>query len=118
MGQVPEKEENRPYLIVGNGRLARHFATYFTLNNIPHYHWYRRSELRLRPLLKETEKALVFISDGAIVPFILEHQTNYVTWIHCSGPSGYTNWEPLSSSCCPSGCSSRSDLLSAPSPSP
>tara|TARA_B100000315_G_scaffold260919_1_gene327343 strand:- start:4241 stop:4957 length:717 start_codon:yes stop_codon:yes gene_type:complete len=85
MGQVPKKKENKLYLIVGNGRLARHFTTYFTLKNIPHYHWYRRSELRLRPLLKKTEKALVFISDGAIVPFILEHQTNYITWIHCSG---------------------------------
>ncbi|NOZ04655.1 MAG: DUF2520 domain-containing protein [FCB group bacterium] len=88
MGQVPENNERRSYLIVGNGRLARHFQYYFDSLDIPYYHWWRGSSQPFRDLLDQAEKILVLINDGAIEDFVrTHHQGNTVNkiWIHCSG---------------------------------
>ncbi len=41
MGQVPEK--NTPYVLVGDGRMARHLAAYFRYKDIPFLWWSRRA---------------------------------------------------------------------------
>lgn len=88
MGQVPEKNKKRPYLTVGNGRLAKHFLHYFGLLKIPHWHWWRGSPHSFHTLFQQSDKILVLISDSAIENFITEHRIslkNDPIWIHCSG---------------------------------
>jgi 2-dehydropantoate 2-reductase len=76
MGQVPHK--NLAKLgIVGDGRVARHFAHYFTLAGLPFRQWSRRvSETDPTPIesrLADCETVLLLIRDSAIVPFIHEN---------------------------------------------
>lgn len=88
MGQVPENNETRPYLIVGNGRLAHHFRYYFDSLNIPYYYWWRGFPQPFQTFLDRTEKILVLINDGSIEDFIRadnRFDTTDKTWIHCSG---------------------------------
>ena len=88
MRQVPQFERPYPYLIIGNGRLARHFRYYFTLLSVPHLHWSRGSGEEISPQLAKAEKVLVLISDDSIERFIEDHQEEGNTqhcWIHCSG---------------------------------
>lgn len=81
MRQVPQ------YLIVGNGRVARHFRHYFSLLNIPVLHWHRpQPALRLKELLSAATHVLLLISDQAIEPFIAEYLHNTAALrIHFSG---------------------------------
>jgi len=74
-------------LLIGNGRLAKHFQYYLELKSIPFKRWWRGSAFDLHLLLADSEKILVLISDNAIEPFIKENQksTARATWIHCSG---------------------------------
>jgi len=68
MRQVPH------YLIIGNGRVARHFRHYFSLLNLSVSNWSRcESPLRLKELLPAATHVLILISDQAIEPFIAEH---------------------------------------------
>jgi len=88
MGQVPQRDQPYLYLIVGNGRIARHFHRYFQLLSIPHLHWWRGQEKDISPLLKRVNKVLVLIKDDNIEKFIQEHPdkiTDQNYWIHCSG---------------------------------
>jgi predicted short-subunit dehydrogenase-like oxidoreductase (DUF2520 family) len=70
MGQVPHTS----YGIVGDGRLARHFAHYFNLLNIPYRQWSRslEAEQGISPIvrLEGCETILVMISDSAIESWI------------------------------------------------
>lgn len=86
MGQVPARDDY-PYLIIGNGRLAKHISHYFDLSGIPYLNWYRKSNEPLNSLLEKAHKILVLISDDEIENFISEHREGYEgkTWIHCSG---------------------------------
>lgn len=74
-------------LLIGNGRLAKHFKYYLELKSIPVKQWWRGSAFNLHLLMADSEKILVLISDDAIEPFIRENQNNTAktTWIHCSG---------------------------------
>lgn len=89
MRQVPK--EKLPYLIIGNGRIARHFRHYFQLQSIPFHSWWRYCGFELDPLLRKSEKGLVLISDDAIESFIRNILSDNVatrpslTFIHCSG---------------------------------
>lgn len=82
MRQVPH------YLIIGNGRLARHLCHYFS-HIYPHNYrqWHRAMPLASLP--RETERAthiLLAISDKAIDDFIGEHlQDTTAIKIHFSG---------------------------------
>lgn len=72
MGQVPSKF---PYGIVGDGRVARHFAHYLNLKKIQYKQWSRnaqRASGKCEPfaVLSECETILVLISDSAITPWI------------------------------------------------
>ncbi len=81
MRQVPR------YLIIGNGRLARHFQQYFLLQQIHFQHWHRALPLsHLYEMLMDTTHVLVLISDQAIEPFIKTFlPLANPLMIHCSG---------------------------------
>lgn len=86
MGQVPKQSEV-PYLIIGNGRLAKHISLYFDLSEIPYLNWYRKSSKSLSSLISQSQKILVLINDDEIENFILQNKKGFEekTWIHCSG---------------------------------
>jgi predicted short-subunit dehydrogenase-like oxidoreductase (DUF2520 family) len=85
MGIGPDFTASR-YGIVGDGRLARHIACYFSLLHIHHRQWSRRTAQDPARLLCECPVVLVLISDDAIEGFIREHfQGSSQTIVHCSG---------------------------------
>ncbi len=72
---VTRTYEKRPYLIVGGGRLARHFSHYLNLLQIPHYNWSRQKDAleNLRSLSAASDRVLLAVSDGALEGFVREH---------------------------------------------
>lgn len=65
--------KNQPaYLIVGSGKVAKHFAHYFTLKQIPFNAWSRKSGTtsELQTLALQSDVILLLITDSAIDPFI------------------------------------------------
>lgn len=66
---------NPRYLIIGNGRVARHFEHYFTLLRIPSQSWARKqnSNEELHEFYNSSDITLVLISDSEIEGFIQEH---------------------------------------------
>ncbi len=65
---------NLNYGIIGNGRMAKHFAHYLSLLNIPYQTWCRGQPTQsLNILAKQCEPILILIDDDAIVPFIEQH---------------------------------------------
>ena len=85
MRQVPKK--NRNYLVVGNGKMARHLSTYFDLLNLPYHSLWRSSGENIYKKLLNSEKVLVAISDDAITKFTssLVKEFPQKTFIHFSG---------------------------------
>lgn len=81
MRQVPQ------YLIIGNGRLARHFQHYFSLLTIPYVTWDRSQPIEiLHELASNASHVLVLIKDDAIESFIKTYLFNCSAMIiHCSG---------------------------------
>jgi 2-dehydropantoate 2-reductase len=87
------------YLIVGAGKVARHFCRYFKLLKIPCLHWARRNGVAsrlprchtgpaaLRSLLKQASHVLLLIDDAAIESFVRRHRSAFKskTLIHFSG---------------------------------
>ncbi|MEK6705134.1 MAG: DUF2520 domain-containing protein [Bdellovibrionota bacterium] len=73
MGQVP----NRHYLIVGDGKVGRHFSEYFRLAGVRFRGWSRsvkqRECITLEAALEPCDTALLLISDSAIEQFIRQH---------------------------------------------
>ena len=67
MRQVPE------YLIIGNGRVARHFCHYLSLLNIPYQQWSRSGERPLSEMAKPYDTVFLLISDAAIESFIQQN---------------------------------------------
>lgn len=77
------------YLIIGNGKVARHFHYYFDLLQIPYstYH-YREPQSKLNASLKESSHILVLIKDSVIDNFIekyLPYNNPQFTILHFSG---------------------------------
>lgn len=81
MGQVPR------YLIIGAGRLARHFQHYFSLLDLPFTSWCRQEpRAKLYAALPHASHVLVLVSDQAIENFVRAHkEKTKAYWIHCSG---------------------------------
>lgn len=76
MGQVPG------LLLIGNGRVSRHFQHYLGLLGIPFRLWTRHH----RPRLEGITTALVLLPDDSIVPFLQEHpELQSLTRVHFSG---------------------------------
>lgn len=84
MRQVPY------YLIIGNGRLAKHFAHYLNHLALAYSCWSRSTHLLsdLDLLLKNVTHVLILISDNAIDPFIESHILNQYPGILCLHFSG------------------------------
>lgn len=83
MGQVPKTRQIPQYLIIGNGRVARHFLHYFSLLGIDTAHWHRGLPL---DALGDAQRILVLIRDDAIEDFIRTHlAAKNGTKIHFSG---------------------------------
>lgn len=85
MRQVPVKNST-DYLIVGNGKLAHHFAHYFNLLEVNFLQWTRQSGQSLSILAEKTNKVILLIPDSEIEPFISNHpELMSHKLIHCSG---------------------------------
>jgi 2-dehydropantoate 2-reductase len=82
MRQVPPH-----YLLIGNGRVARHLQHYFSLLDLPFITWHRGEMLAdLQEKVLKATHILVLISDRAIDEFIKTHLSNSSAFIiHCSG---------------------------------
>ncbi len=88
MRQVPAKNTQYSYLIVGDGRLSKHFQHFFFLKNISYKGWTRSSEDSFQSIGQFTQSVLVLIKDDEIQNFIDNNHkklANDKTWIHCSG---------------------------------
>jgi 2-dehydropantoate 2-reductase len=86
--QVPAKNNQYSYLIVGNGRLSKHFQHYFSLKNISYKVWTRNSKEPFISIGQSPKSILVLIKDDEIQNFIDNNHkrlSNDKTWIHCSG---------------------------------
>ncbi|RDI48105.1 DUF2520 domain-containing protein [Aquicella lusitana] len=81
MRQVPH------YLLIGNGRVARHLRHYFSQLNISFDHWHRHEPIaRLEQLRDRASHILLLIKDSAIDAFILQHLADTSALkIHFSG---------------------------------
>lgn len=81
MRQVPR------YLLIGNGRVARHMAQYFSLLNLSFQSWNRsQSHAELNAKLEDATHVLILISDKAIQSFADTYLKNHHgIHIHCSG---------------------------------
>lgn len=81
MRQVPS------YLLIGNGRVARHFHHYFSLLGLPHARWHRAEpQSVLREQLTKATHILVLITDSAIEDFIREYlYASRAVLVHFSG---------------------------------
>jgi predicted short-subunit dehydrogenase-like oxidoreductase (DUF2520 family) len=84
MRQVPR---NVSYLLIGNGRVARHFQHYFSLLQLPFATWHRLESLPLlREQIRSASHILLLISDDGVDPFIDAHLSkSSAVLIHCSG---------------------------------
>jgi len=68
MRQVPT------YLIIGNGRVARHMCRYFESLDIPYTQWHRQMpQSALAPLAAQASHILLLIRDDAIESFAATH---------------------------------------------
>ena len=88
MRQVPAKNKQYSYLIVGNGRLSKHFQNYFSLKNISFKVWTRSSEESFQSMGQSAKSILVLIKDDEIQNFLNNNHKKLSkdkTWIHCSG---------------------------------
>ncbi len=81
MRQVPH------YLIIGNGRVSRHFQYYFSRLNLPYTLWHRRlPHAQLHHALTLATHVLLLVNDSAIDSFIAEHLREAASrLIHFSG---------------------------------
>ncbi|MCK5073042.1 MAG: DUF2520 domain-containing protein [Bacteriovoracaceae bacterium] len=68
-------KNSSPYVIVGDGRVAKHIQHYFSLYDIPYVGWSRKiaTEVLYNHAL-QSDVILLPISDDAIVPFINSHE--------------------------------------------
>ncbi len=75
------------YLIIGSGRLAKHFSFYFKQLGIQFQQWSRRDQsLDLHDLLLAASHILLLINDAPIEPFIQQHPALHDKIVlHCSG---------------------------------
>lgn len=80
MRQVPESQKSSSpysdqhrYLIIGNGRVARHVKHYFSLLDIKFSHWWRGSGENLQQMHRPRSTVLLLINDSAIVSFLETH---------------------------------------------
>lgn len=84
------------YLIIGDGRVARHFKHYFGLEGLRFCGWSRKeSESELPSKVRSSRHVLLLISDSAIDDFYLRHERilKEKVCVHVSG-SLVSPWVP------------------------
>lgn len=96
MRQVPADPH---FLLVGDGRLARHLAHYLTLLGLPFDQWSRRQgpPSALRDYADRASHVLLAISDSALAAFVEDHPDLH-NCFHFSGAltiAGATSVHPL-----------------------
>jgi len=97
MRQVPQNF----YLVVGDGKMARHWIHFLKINNLNASQWSRSqsSETDLEQRLQECSAVFVAISDDALENFFKRHLTHFSgTAFHFSGSyyrSGFVGLHPL-----------------------
>jgi predicted short-subunit dehydrogenase-like oxidoreductase (DUF2520 family) len=81
MRQVPH------YLLIGNGRVSRHFQHYFSSLPVTYSVWQRQQPIaELHQLLENATHILLLINDSAIEAFIQQHLSHVAQLIiHFSG---------------------------------
>lgn len=67
-------DKKTPYLIVGSGRVAKHFSAYFDLLGVEYLQWNRSCTQKLIELANKCNKILAAINDDALEKFISELQ--------------------------------------------
>ncbi len=84
MRQVPQIAD---YLLIGDGKVARHLSHYFDRLSIPYSIWCRRlhTQTQLRLLLKKHRNVLLLINDDQIKDFYLKYENPNNQFIHFSG---------------------------------
>lgn len=85
MGQGPKGQ----LLVIGRGRLARHFCHYLTLLGQPHRQWHRGLESPPEEAAQHCSRVLLAISDDAIADFLQQHPLPGKLCIHCSGSRSF-----------------------------
>lgn len=88
------------YLLIGSGRLARHFQEYFRQLRLNFETWNRRDGGELAGKLERAHRILLLISDSALEDFHKTHRNSapQALWIHCSGAleiPGMESFHPL-----------------------
>jgi predicted short-subunit dehydrogenase-like oxidoreductase (DUF2520 family) len=86
--QVPALSDKYSYLIVGNGRISKHFQQYFQLKNISFKVWTRNANESLQSFEKNADSILILIIDDAIKSFLENNSDTFSkkkNLIHCSG---------------------------------
>lgn len=81
-------QQNPKYLIIGNGRMAKHMTYYLGSLGLSFATWSRQFNQTntLLTLTQECSHALVLINDSAIEPFIQQHVfLEKMTLVHFSG---------------------------------
>ena len=95
MEQVPNQPK---LLLIGNGKVATHFAYYLKLSKIDFDHWWRRNSVSM-PSPSHYDAIFLAISDDAIGSFFQEnHNNEKACWIHFSGSlniEGMESFHPL-----------------------
>lgn len=82
-GQGPQE---KPLLLVGNGRLARHFQFYFQKLQIPFVTWQRHSPISVIEAAANCSRVLLAISDQALPEFATTlQQSGPWPLVHFSG---------------------------------
>lgn len=81
MRQVPH------YLLIGDGRVSRHFQHYFSLLGLSFSVWqYRQPVIQLSALLRDCTHILLLVPDRAIDEFITSHlSSTQAVCLHFSG---------------------------------
>lgn len=83
----------KPYLVIGNGKMAKHWMHYLSLKGIVFDHWHRKGAEDLGKLLSSNSYKVIFvlISDSAIPSFFEQHLKNCkVPLVHFSGAHNFT----------------------------
>lgn len=81
-------KNNKPCAIIGDGRMASHFAAYLQLSKIPFKQWSRRDHSKVDPVdyLKGSRAVFLLIKDDAISGFVEDHPgLKKMNPIHFSG---------------------------------
>lgn len=85
---------SRVPLIVGDGRLARHWKHYLKLNHLSFLQWNRSDSVSFSTFARlhaeQISCVYVLISDSVIEPFYLQHRDvlpSGIAWFHASGAS-------------------------------